>query len=344
MFQLLTRDQFRQAVFYRDNHQCLICSSPAQDAHHILERRLWPDGGYYLANGASLCGTHHLEAEATTLSCQELRDKIGLKKFPLPPQLEEGQDYDKWGNPLLPNGFRLPGELFYDESVQKILSPVLYLFTQQVKYPRTYHLPWSPGATQDDRILSSLRAFEGKEVVVTIKMDGENTTLYRDKLHARSLDYKPHPSRTWIRSLQARLSSDIPEGWRLCGENLFAQHSIIYQNLSDYFLLFSIWNNHNTCLSWSETQEWAQLLNLQTVPVLYEGIWDEDKIRQIYTPQYQGDACEGYVVRVRNQFSYKDFRTHVGKYVRSGHVQTGSHWMRETCQPNYLRKVVGNEE
>ncbi len=51
----MTRDDFRNAVFARDNHRCVICGEPAKDAHHILERRLFPDGGYYLNNGASLC-------------------------------------------------------------------------------------------------------------------------------------------------------------------------------------------------------------------------------------------------------------------------------------------------
>ena len=44
---LLTRDQFREGVFKRDNHKCVICRAPAVDAHHIIERRLWTDGGYY---------------------------------------------------------------------------------------------------------------------------------------------------------------------------------------------------------------------------------------------------------------------------------------------------------
>lgn len=53
---LLTRDDFREFVFKRDNHKCVVCGEPAVDAHHILERRLFHDSGYYLDNGASLCG------------------------------------------------------------------------------------------------------------------------------------------------------------------------------------------------------------------------------------------------------------------------------------------------
>lgn len=61
MNKLLTRDIFRESVFSRDNHKCVICGNPAKDAHHIIERRLFSDGGYYIDNGASLCEEHHIK-------------------------------------------------------------------------------------------------------------------------------------------------------------------------------------------------------------------------------------------------------------------------------------------
>ena len=48
------------------------------------------------------------------------------------------------------------------------------------KYPRTPHLPWSPGASDDDVRVADTAMSEGREVVVTEKLDGENTTLYAD--------------------------------------------------------------------------------------------------------------------------------------------------------------------
>ena len=91
------------------------------------------------------------------------------------------------------------------------------------KYPRTLHLPWSDTIGPDgDHVLESVRAFENQQVVVTEKLDGENTTLYRSHLHARSLDSGHHPSRGWIKNFHARLAPHIPDGVRICGENLFA--------------------------------------------------------------------------------------------------------------------------
>jgi hypothetical protein len=338
-FKLLTRDGFRGRVFERDGHACVVCKlgPPAHlDAHHIIERRLFNDGGYYIENGVTVCEEHHREAEATTLSCDRLRSLVGIGPFPLPDHLYPDQPYDKWANPILPNGLRLKGELFDDPSIQRVLAPVLSLFTNRVKYPRTYHLPWSPGVTKDDRISKDLSAFEGHEVVVTEKLDGENTTFYRDYLHARSLDYEHHPSRSWVRALHARVQSDIAEGWRVCGENLFAVHSIRYAKLADYFQVFSVWDDKNVCLSWDETVEWAALLGLTTVPALYRGLWNEKALRVFVPTSASGDPCEGYVVRRTDGFHYREFKQKAAKYVRKDHVVTHGHWMKQKVERNGL--------
>lgn len=331
---LLTRDAFREGVFERDRHLCVVCAhhhlprkTPAVDAHHILERRLWPDGGYYLDNGASLCATCHYAAEETALTVEQVRLCAGITRPILPEHLYADTVYDKWGNVILPNGQRLRGELFYDESVQKVLRSRLPLFTPYVKYPRTYHLPWSPGMTDDDRKMPNISAFEGQHVVITEKMDGENTTMYRDHIHARSLEYAGRYDRNWVKQFHSKIAYDIPEGYRLCGENLWAQHSIIYTGLPSYFMLFSIWDR-DLCLSWKDTLEWAALLGISTVPVLYEGLWED---RRIVTDPYR----EGYVVRVAAAFPLSVFRTHVGKYVRANHVRTQAHWTRRIV-PNSL--------
>jgi len=338
---LLTRDDFREQVFKRDNHKCVFCDKEAVDAHHIIERRLWPDGGYYLSNGASVCEDHHLECEMTTISVEEVREACGIRKFVLPPHLYTDQQYDKWGNIVLPNGQRLKGELFFDESVQKILDKggVLSLFTTHIKYSRTYHLPWSPGLHDDDRMMPNTDGFIGKHVVVTEKMDGENTTMYRDHIHARSVDSGNHPSRGWVKNFWSQIRHDIPEGWRVCGENMYAKHSIFYDNLPSYFLGFSIWNERNECLSWEDTLEWFDLLGIIPVPIISHGTYDERLIRKV-TENYIGDCThhEGYVIRIADSFPVSQFRNVVGKYVRKDHIRTVTHWMRgKPITPNQLK-------
>ncbi len=326
---LLSRSNFREAVFARDGGKCVFCGKPAVDAHHILERRLFDDGGYYLGNGASVCAEHHLQCEQTLIAVEDVRQACGIAKAVLPEHLYDDAPYDKWGNEILGNGQRLRGELWHDESVQKVLQSagMLGLFTNRVKYGRTYHLPWSEGMHDDDRMLKSTDAFHGKRVIATVKMDGENSSMYPDYFHARSVDGRHHASRDWVKGLWASVAQDIPQGWRICGENLYAKHSIAYDDLPSYFLGISVWNDRNVCLAWDETTEWFELLGLKPMPVIYDGIWDEKLIRKLYDSKRDWDRCEGYVVRTAEQFAYSQFRKNVAKFVRKNHVATGKHWM-----------------
>jgi hypothetical protein len=337
---LLTRDAFREGVFLRDGHKCVFCEKPAKDAHHILERRLWPDGGYYLENGASVCEEHHLACERTAISVEDVRYAAGIKKVWVPPHLYDDHVYDKWGNPVLEDGRRGKGELFFDASVQKVLSEggVLDLFTSRVKYPRTNHLPWSPGVNDDDRVMQDTSRFEGKRVIVTKKMDGENTTMYCDHIHARSIDSRGGEDRAWVKQLWASIAHNIPQDWRICGENLWAEHSIHYADLPSYFLGFSVWDERNVCLSWDDTLQYFELLDIIPVPVIYDGIWDESKIRAL-EKSLTWDQDEGYVVRLADSFTYGQFKESIAKFVRKGHVQTTKHWRASrSFTPNELKK------
>lgn len=68
-----TREAFRSAVFERDGHRCLFCLETKNlDAHHIVSRKLFPDGGYFLDNGATLCQKHHLQAEQGFLTKEQI--------------------------------------------------------------------------------------------------------------------------------------------------------------------------------------------------------------------------------------------------------------------------------
>lgn len=335
---LFDAEQFRDAVFKRDRHSCVICSAPAVDAHYILASQLWDDGGHYLENGVSLCRKHQLECNMTHLSPKQVRDAARIQQVVLPGHFQEA-NYDHWGNEILTNGRRLRGELFVDDEVQEILSKGLVLdqFTWQVKYPRTIHLPWSEGVGSDDRTLRDVLHFIGRRVVVTVKMDGENTSLYSDFFHARSLDSRHHPSRDWIKNFWGRIKHEIPVGWRICGENLFARHSITYEDLVSFFTGFSLWNERNRCFSWQDTIGYFDILDIEPVEEIYCGIFDQKLIHEAYLKKSKGRICEGYVVRLEEEFDYRDFRKSVAKFVRKNHVTTDQHWMAKEVVPNKLK-------
>lgn len=192
----------------------------------------------------------------------------------------------------------------------------------------------------DDRMIESLDGFVGKRVVVTRKMDGENTTLYSDFMHARSLDVAHHPSRHWVKQFWSSFAQDIPPGWRVVGENLYASHTIRYDNLASYFLGFHIWTDGNICLDWDATLGWFDAFGVTPVEVLFDGQYDERQIRSI-EKQLSWDRDEGYVLRVAEAFHFEDYGRKVGKFVRQGHVlATTAHWSTQPLVRNGLLNCV----
>ena len=348
----LTRDQFREGVFARDHHRCVICQGPAKDAHHLIDRSLFGESeGYFLDNGVSLCEQHHIEAEQTVISCDELRSKAGISEIILPEHFdienfESTETYDHWGNIILPSGMRIKGELFYQENVQKVLGQAgcLKSFLEYVKYPKTYHATWSPNVGKKDKVHKSMDQFLNRTLVTTIKKDGENSNLYPNYYHARSINSAHHTSRSWIKSFHARIAHDIPKNWRLCGENMFAKHSIHYRHLKSFFYLFSIWDEKNKALSWADTVEWATLLKVELVPVIHIGSFSTvEKMRDTLEESLRDycrdseDEAEGYVTRIADPIPYRDFRHYVAKVVRKDHVQTEANWMMQAVIPNKIQ-------
>lgn len=203
------------------------------------------------------------------------------------------------------------------------------------KYPRTPHLPWSEGGTKGDSKLYNIHHFIGKKVYVTEKLDGENTTLYRDYMHARSIDSPTNFTRSWVQNFHRAIAHNIPEGWRIVGENVWAEHSIRYENLKSYFYPFAVYDDNNFCLSFDDTEDFLRntvfkdLPNRMKIPtkpkLLYRHYFNRNEIESIeINKKYQ----EGYVVRTDEGFHYDDFELHVAKYVRKNHVQTDEHWLR----------------
>lgn len=101
---LLTRIEFKNQVFSRDKHKCICCGEPAIDAHHIMDRKLYDDGGYYFNNGASVCSSCHLKCEQNEVGYLpwDLYYLLSINKNEriLPKDYNLTFDYDKWGTIL----------------------------------------------------------------------------------------------------------------------------------------------------------------------------------------------------------------------------------------------------
>jgi len=72
--------------------------------------------------------------------------------------------------------------------------------TARRKYPSTLFCPWvdySLDSVKRDKKLLNDNHFQGKEVIVTEKLDGENTAIASNYTHARSARGKHGNQRSW---------------------------------------------------------------------------------------------------------------------------------------------------
>ena len=141
-----------------------------------------------------------------------------------------------------------------------------------------------------------------------------------------------------MKQYHSAFAREIPHGIRICGENLYAKHSIHYDSLPSYFLAFSVWDN-SMCLSWSDTLWYLnEIAQIKYVPVLYDEVFDNCDLNSLYTGvSTYGPIQEGFVIRLYDSFTMDTFNTSVAKYVRAGHVQTDEHWSRKPVIKNELQ-------
>lgn len=208
--------------------------------------------------------------------------------------------------------------------------------TNRRKFSRTYHFDFSKSLQNDDRRLSTIEHMIGEEIVVTEKLDGENTTMYSDLMHARSMDSRHHASRDWVKQFHGNIKHMIPEGWRVVGENMYAKHSIYYDDLETYFYGFAVFDENDILLKWDDCLYVFNMLGVTPVPTLYRGVFDIGILKHI-AEQQDPTKVEGFVARVTKAFPESDYLTHAAKYVRPKHVQTDVHWMQAEIVPNGLR-------
>ena len=189
-----------------------------------------------------------------------------------------------------------------------------------MKYPRTHHLPYSPGATKDDKKLHDgwFSNYIGEEIVITAKLDGENIHMTQKDCYARS-DGAPTRS-PWSRNiwdpqdgLYWRIKQYIGDNETIFGENLYGEHSIHYNKLTDYFHLFAV-NDGVNWYSWDDVKMMADIMNIPHVPELWRGI--------VYKEEDLQKLVEKYV------HESEWYGKYVCKWVRKDHVTTDEHWTK----------------
>lgn len=215
-----------------------------------------------------------------------------------------------------------------------------------MKYPRTFHMPFSPGASSDDKIIDSMDSFVGRDVVITEKMDGSNSCMDTKNVFARTHTVPArHPSFNRLKQVHQQILFQLKENEQIFGENCFAVHSIVYDLLPSFYFMFGILNKDTaTWASWSEVKEKAKELGLHTAPEI--GVYNFKNLKELQKTVEDlckqksifGGSREGVVLRITDSFSNDQFEHCVVKWVREDHVTTDDHWSLQAIVPQKIKK------
>lgn len=213
------------------------------------------------------------------------------------------------------------------------------------KYGRTFHYPFSPGTTSDDRINPNYweDLADIENLVHTEKLDGENTCLNQYGVFARShVAPTVHPWSAYLKPKWESIKNELGD-LEIFGENIYAIHSIEYNRIEHHFYVFAI-RYLDKWLSWEETKFYAQALDFAVVPELsFDKPKAESEIKKLVLDLaakesrfgsqdiIDKNACtmEGIVSRNTAEYLVYDFKQNVFKYVRKNHVKTDEHWTRK---------------
>ncbi|MEX1214731.1 RNA ligase family protein [Saccharospirillum sp.] len=221
--------------------------------------------------------------------------------------------------------------------------------TDFFRFPHTPHITWlGKGMPRGDKVLASheVEVLLSGKVRVEEKLDGANLgiSLGTDgALRAQNRgQYLLEPfigqfSRlgSWLAQHQWALTEKLNSDLILFGEWCAAKHSLDYESLPDWFLVFDVYDRRAGRF-WSSARRnsLAAKLELSVVPSVYEGSASLPALKKILatsTSRYRDGPPEGLVIR-RDSGDWCEARA---KLVRAEFTQKiNEHWRSRTIEWN----------
>lgn len=177
------------------------------------------------------------------------------------------------------------------------------------------------------------------------KVDGGNTGIYKENGNVSLqrkrgvVDYS-HPQYSFFlnqwRWDNAQKIIDLPDNTVTYGELMRCKHTIYYNKLPDWFLVFDIYDlTHKQYIPWQDVKQICDSVGLKTVPhiatVKLKNV--EELYKYIPIKSKYGDKAEGIVVKNFN-------KQLMGKWVQPWFVKTveeSKHWQDA---PIVLNEVI----
>ncbi len=222
-----------------------------------------------------------------------------------------------------------------------------------VKFPRTMHLKNMGSASRDDLIMSSdtVKQFLDCELYIEEKIDGanlgitikDNKLVAQNRSHYVTSEYHAQFKKLdkWILQHSAELwellSTESDHSRILYGEWVFAQHSIAYDNLDDYFVAFDMYDQIEKKF-WSRNRLENKLKDttIQLIPLLvYKKFNNAEEIAELIKSRsrFYNGQIEGVYIRKCNE----NWLIDRAKIVRHDFICGNDHWAKGDIKINKLK-------
>ena len=224
--------------------------------------------------------------------------------------------------------------------------------TDFFRFPHTPHIDWlGKDSPRDDKVLSPIEvdALLSGEVVVEEKLDGANLGISfgsDGQLRAQNRgQYLLEPftgqfSRlnSWLAQHQWALKDYLPADCILFGEWCAAKHSLDYNSLPDWYVVFDVYDrSQQRFLNNGRRNQLAQQLELATVPAVFAGKTSLKNLKQLLSnaqSRYRNGPPEGLIIRKQSD-QWCDQRA---KLVRADFTQSiDGHWRGRMIEWNNVK-------
>jgi len=222
-----------------------------------------------------------------------------------------------------------------------------------LKFPSTPHLAVLGGQqVRGDKVMDEPERSEflRHELVVEEKVDGANLGISfgnAGNVRLQNRGTYLHPPNAgqwkhldaWLQPKLDALFDALMDRYILFGEWCYAQHSVAYTRLPDWFLVFDVLDRRDgRFLSSCRRDELIRGASLCSVPEVARGRFTLDALRGLLATSKVGDGpAEGLYLRC----DAGDWLGARAKLVRPEFIQTiDEHWARKPLVPNQLRAAV----
>lgn len=221
------------------------------------------------------------------------------------------------------------------------------------KFPSTPHLATLAGVDiRGDKVLSESERdeFLQHDLMVEEKVDGANLGISFDSegnIRAQNRGAYLHLPGSgqwkklgdWLTPRTDTLFEHLSDHFILFGEWCYAQHSVFYDRLPDWFLGFDVYDKRfGRFLSSKRRDDLFTKMGVAQVPVLARGHFAYPEVQKfLSTSKLRDQPAEGIYLR----FDQDDWLAQRAKLVRPAFIQAvEQHWSRSAIRPNRLRLEV----